>query len=278
MARCESSPNAAVSLIADDLGLSPKRVRAVLQFLAKEGYVELNSGCAKLTRRGAQLEKITPWYFLLVGGYAKTFSQIGEVLRSPSTYASRDGASVGIGSCGISQYDALPMTRALLRKIDGEVRTIVDLGCGDGSYLFDLCSPLSALRGIGFDPEPASVALANKAAEQRGIEDRVSVHVGSALALPVSLAGGWTLLLYHRLRAAGTPRTSQPRSDCGFVARHLPTSSFFALDRRRGRQSMGRRRHDVHTTGPRVLQLLLSHSRINRTTLGISQLLEADFC
>jgi 2-ketoarginine methyltransferase len=177
-------PNAAVSLIANDLGLSPERVRAVLQFLAKEGYVELNSGLAKLTRQGEQLEKIAPWYFLLVGGYAKTFSQIGEVLRSPSTYASRDGASVGIGSCGISQHDALPMTRALLKKIDGEVRTIVDLGCGDGSYLLDLCSPPSTLRGIGFDPEPASVALANEAAEQRGIKDRVSVHVGSALELP----------------------------------------------------------------------------------------------
>jgi 2-ketoarginine methyltransferase len=166
------------------LAFQERRLRGFLQYLANEGYLTLVDDQVSLTPAGTEVADIAPWYHLLVGGYAQTFQQISVCLKQDGPYATRNATSVGLGSCGISQHDALPMTRRLLGHIPERFRTVVDLGCGDGSYLVDLCCSLPGIRGIGIDSEPASVRAATQAATHSGVDDRVRISVGSASAPP----------------------------------------------------------------------------------------------
>lgn len=180
-----SSTDLTVLDLARNLNLDEERLRGFLQYLANEGFVRLTeSDGVSLTLTGREIADFRPWYKLLVGGYAQTFQQLSLTLQANGPYAKRDSSSVGVGSCGISQHDALPMTRQLLKRITGQWRTVVDLGCGDGSYLVDLCRSMPGVRGIGFDPEQASIEAALRAAINYGIADRVEVRVGEATALP----------------------------------------------------------------------------------------------
>lgn len=171
--------------LARQLHLRENRLRGFLRYLANEGYVELlDDGSVRLTASGKEIADFRPWYTLLVGGYAPSFLQLSSTLREDGPYAQRDAHSVGVGACGISHYDSFPIARRLLERIPGHWRTVVDLGCGDGSYLIHLCRALPDIRGIGLDPDPRSVAAAARAAERHGIADRISVRVGGATPLP----------------------------------------------------------------------------------------------
>jgi 2-ketoarginine methyltransferase len=177
--------NLTVRDLSQRLALDEDRLRGLLQYLANEGFVRMTADdnvC--LTPTGVAISDLRPWYTLLVGGYAETFLQLSTVLKINGPYAGRNSSEVGRGSCGVSQHDALPMTRRLLERIAGRWNTVVDLGCGDGSYLLDLCRSLPDIHGVGLDPDPNSVASALRAAIEYGIAERVDVRVGALPALP----------------------------------------------------------------------------------------------
>ena len=168
-----------VAELADDLGLDAPRFRGLLRYLDNEGVVELRADdTVQLTDFGEQLGRFRPWYELLVGGYGLSFRNLAAVLKSDGPYAGREAAWVATGSCGISQFDALPMTRALLARIATTVRTVVDIGCGDGSYLLDLCAAVPAVRGIGFELDASTVDAGNASARARGLADRIAIRQG----------------------------------------------------------------------------------------------------
>ena len=175
--------------LAKKFNLHEGRLRGFIQYLANEGFVLLVDGdTVALTAAGEEISDFRPWYTLLVGGYAQTLLQLPTVFQAGGAYADRDSARVGVGSCGISQHDALPMTRRLLDRIVDRPRTLVDIGCGDGSYLIELCRSITAVRGIGIEPDPASAVAARQLADLHGIAHRIDVQVGTATVLP-SLEG-----------------------------------------------------------------------------------------
>lgn len=142
---------AGVDDLAKTLEMNPARVAGFLRFLANEDLVSLREDTVTLTARGQGMGEFRPWYELLVGGYAQTFEQITDTLRQDG-YASRDGRMVGIGSCGISQYDALPLVRQLLADMPTAPEQIIDIGCGDGQFLTALLPDYPGVRAVGVDP------------------------------------------------------------------------------------------------------------------------------
>jgi len=163
--------------MADHLGLDTSRFRGLMTYLHNEGVVVLgDDDGVRLTRFGEDLATFQPWYELLVGGYGESFRNLPEVLKLAGPYATRDPSWVATGSCGISQFDALPMTRALLSQIPTAVNTVVDIGCGDGTYLVDLCASVPEIQGVGFELEPSIVAAGNAFVAYRGLAERVVVR------------------------------------------------------------------------------------------------------
>ena len=137
--------------LADALEMDGQRLLGFLMFLANEDLVDLRNDVTELTTRSRELEPFRPWYELLVGGYAETFQQITMTLRG-NGYGTRNGELVGIGSCGISHYDALPLMRRLLADMPAPPSTIVDLGCGDGRFLTELVRDYPGISAVGVDP------------------------------------------------------------------------------------------------------------------------------
>jgi 2-ketoarginine methyltransferase len=158
-----------VSDLAEKLGLERDRTIAYLRYLANEDVVALSGESASLTARGEQLAPFRPWYELLVGGYAMTFQQLGQALKGPG-YASRDGRLVGVGSCGISAYDALPLICGLLGDLSKPPTRIVDLGCGDGTIVANLIERYPGAVGLGVDvcgpaePSPGTIDFVRSSA------------------------------------------------------------------------------------------------------------------
>lgn len=176
----QAEPGVPVADIAERHGLDVQRLDALCLYLANEGYFAREDGGWRLTAKAAELALFRPWYTLLVGGYAQTFGQLGQVLRAGAPWADRDGAKVGAGSCGMSMFDALPLADRLLDTLPADGLTVVDLGCGDAAFLTELVRRRPGLRGVGIEPDEVSSRLAAERVEREGLADRVTVHRGWA--------------------------------------------------------------------------------------------------
>jgi 2-ketoarginine methyltransferase len=184
----EESPGSSEGALADRLGLDSERLLALLHFLQNEGYVVAEQGW-RLTAKGAGVRPFAPWYEMLVGGYAPAFVELGDVLADGARYATRDGARVGSGSCGVGAWDTLPLVEKLLAASDRDLSLIVDLGCGDAAFLINIMERHPGLAGIGLEPNEASAARGISLGRQAGVGGRLTVHTGTAadvarLALP----------------------------------------------------------------------------------------------
>lgn len=89
---------------------------------------------------------------MLIGGYAETFLQMGSKLKQDAGWATRDAMKVGVGSCGISHYDAIPLTQRLMSYIPNECNRLLDLGCGNGLYLVEFCNMYPNIQAWGVEP------------------------------------------------------------------------------------------------------------------------------
>lgn len=166
----------------------PRRLEGMLEYLQREHVLEIDEAEAvKLTLRGQKILELKPWYTLLVGGYSATLAQIPQLLVNGDQYGDRDTASVGEGSCGISQHDALPMTLRLMERLPVKPAIVIDVGCGDGAYLMSLCQRQPDLRGIGIDPDPELVSAARDLFKAQALDDRIVAQVGDALAVSCSI-------------------------------------------------------------------------------------------
>jgi 2-ketoarginine methyltransferase len=171
---------AGVAALARQHGMSPRRLEGLLLFLVNEGYVERTGDRYALSEKGEEVLEFEPWYTLLVGGYWATLAQLPDALGATAPYAGRDGAEVGRGSCGISDYDAIPLVLSLLRRVPGAPARLIDIGCGDGSFLLALLRELPDAHGICVDPCAESVEAARTAATKAGMAGRVEFVTATA--------------------------------------------------------------------------------------------------
>lgn len=95
--------------------------------------------------------------------------------------APRDLRHIGVGSCGISNYDAIPLTRRLMAFSPTACTRLLDLGCGNGRYLVYFCLALADLENAwGIEPSAKSCEDARKLVTHHGLDDRVSIIHGTA--------------------------------------------------------------------------------------------------
>jgi 2-ketoarginine methyltransferase len=182
---------ATVGNLSMRLGMDADRLDGFLTYLCNEGYLTRSPDGVARSAKGVALAPFEPWYTLLIGGYTHIFQQAGAKLIAGSGFADRDGSRVGVGSCGISRYDAIPLACRLLEKLPREARTVVDIGCGDGRYLIQLCQAEPDLVGVGVDPDPETVDLGRKLVAEHGLSGRIEMaqgRLGGQMQLPLPAA------------------------------------------------------------------------------------------
>ena len=167
--------DATTAVLANELGLEQVRLKGFLQYLQIEGILNNEGDLFSLTNRARQLEKFEPWYTLLVGGYAETYQQIGHCLKGDGQWATRNVGKVGIGSCGISHFDAIPLTRKLMRRIESPIFKMLDLGCGNALYLTEFCKQEPGIMAFGVEPSANACQSAEAIIADQGLQDRIFI-------------------------------------------------------------------------------------------------------
>ncbi|WP_035723624.1 2-ketoarginine methyltransferase [Bradyrhizobium sp. ARR65] len=142
-----------VGTLAAEHRLNSDRLTAFMQYLGNENIVVFDGSIVQLTSSAREFGQYRPWYELLVGGYAETLLQISDTLCGAG-FASRCDRLVGQGSCGISEYDAIPLVQNLLTRLPSAALEIIDLGCGDGRFAARILDGLPDSNGIGVDVSP----------------------------------------------------------------------------------------------------------------------------
>jgi 2-ketoarginine methyltransferase len=194
-AALQEEPGQTAEALAKQLHLDPYRTTGLLYYLRNEGYTVLEDRNWSLSAKAREVQTFAPWYEMLVGGYAPSMEQLGDVLRDGTRYAIRNTTKVGEGSCGIGAYDALPLVEKLLDPAAADrPEMVVDLGCGDGSFLMDLLVARPDLRGIGVEPNEGSIVLGERRRAELGLDGRMELVQGEAqdalkLELPVGGRG-----------------------------------------------------------------------------------------
>jgi len=169
--------------ISKNLNLDRPKLEGFLLYLKNENVISIIDKKVGLTPLGKELDSVRPWYTMLIGGYGKTFLEISEKIPYGKSNASRDAGKVGIGSCGISHYDALPLTKSLLNKLPVPPKSVLDLGCGNAYYLIELCKMFPKIKAYGVEPDYKGYIAALELVKQAGIEIENSVKLYNSDAI-----------------------------------------------------------------------------------------------
>lgn len=165
--------------IADARGMNAYLLRTVFEYLAVEDIlVKETDGDAvsfRLSDYGSRIKHYEGWFNILVGGYDSIFSNIGAMLTEGIDGYKRDGKWVGVGSCQISSYDTIPITKKFIRSVKPEARSIVDFGCGNAQYLCTLAKELDGIHAIGIEPDKSAYLAGLKKVAEMGLEGQVTL-------------------------------------------------------------------------------------------------------
>ncbi|MEB3177942.1 MAG: 2-ketoarginine methyltransferase [Nostocaceae cyanobacterium] len=172
-----------VSSLATALNLDERKLYGFLKYLANEGIVEFLDQIVRPTQKCQQISEFRGWYTLMIGGYAKTYLQVGETLKLGSEWLERDGKQVGVGSCEMSKFDAIPLVRSLMSNIPKDCQYFLDIGCGEGLFMIDFCQAFPTLKAWGIEPDKDAYLAAVEAVQQAGLKDRIVMTNASALEL-----------------------------------------------------------------------------------------------
>lgn len=173
---------ATVEALARDHNLNEERLAAFADYLVAAGLLD-RSAEGVLTRTGyaRTFDEARPWYEMMVGGYGVTFRALGEHLAAGSPPAPRVGGLVGSGSCGISMHDSIPLLRKLLGETGRNYQRLVDLGCGSGVYLTELCADYPGMTAVGIEPDERGAQAAREWVAGQPTGDRVTIEQIGAL-------------------------------------------------------------------------------------------------
>ncbi len=161
--------------IATRDGIDEQLLEAFLSSLAREGIVEWHGDTVRFSPRGEQLCRYSGWFTLFIGGYGRLFRNVDSILHGHYDGPRRDGRYVGIGSCLISQYDAIPLTCRLMARTRPHAEFVVDCGCGAALSLVSLCEAMPHLRAIGVEENAESCMEGRRVVAARGMEARIEI-------------------------------------------------------------------------------------------------------
>ena len=140
------------------------------------GLFDRTDGGYTFSEKGRTILQTLRGWIELTYGYDEVFVNLEDLLRKKRTYGEdmyRRPDYVARGSGEMEDLLFFPLA------ID-EVKTaqyghVLDLGCGDGTFLRKMCSRLPGVNGTGIDLAPLAVEQGNQKAAQEGLSGRVTL-------------------------------------------------------------------------------------------------------
>jgi 2-ketoarginine methyltransferase len=199
-----------VESFARSNNLDPDVLRALCEALFAMRVLKLNGHGYALDRKGKMVLEVARGWFDISYGYEEVFHNLEGLLKKTKRYGSdvhRRGDYVARGSGEIENWVYFPLAIEMVRN--GGFKRVLDLGCGDGTFLREMCRNLSGVTGYGLDLAPDAIALGERLRHDEGLDGRVHLHAADVCEMETlpnlwrDIDLGITFFVLHEVRYAG---------------------------------------------------------------------------
>lgn len=187
---------------------------SILQSLCDSLYalriLKKNDATYMLDTKGKLLVDVAGGWFNGVYGYEGVFHHLEALLRKEKTYGTdlcKRLDSVTTGSEAMEQWLHFPLAIEMITR--GGFRHVLDLGCGTGTFLHDLCVSHHEINGYGIDVSPELIGAGSEQAKQAGLQERLHLlvadiaHLDNVKHVLHGVDVATAFLLLHELLYAG---------------------------------------------------------------------------
>jgi SAM-dependent methyltransferase len=164
-------------------GADSELIRHVLHYLEIRGLVESRVNDWRLLPRGAGLLADLPES--LIGYYVEAYGPVLNRMSGQLGGTEKYGVEVNRNAEALGRRCEV-LFRSFGTKLVTDLvaergaHTVVDLGCGTGGLLLDLCGQNPELKGLGLDIANDAIVFAQQRALLSGVGDRLSFIVADA--------------------------------------------------------------------------------------------------
>jgi SAM-dependent methyltransferase len=163
-------------------GLDVELAGHFLHYLEMREIVVVQNGSVRLTENGRKIYEPTGPMSTIrfyLRGYGDVIASMSDLLRGTKQYGRdvrRDGVGVGGASAETSRHLA---NHLIYRRLESlSARCVIDVGCGGGAFLIDLCRRNPTIRGIGLDISESAIEAARTEVAREGLASRIQLVVG----------------------------------------------------------------------------------------------------
>jgi SAM-dependent methyltransferase len=132
-----------------------------------------------LDDKGRLLVNVLRGWFDVGYGYDEIFHSLESLLRKERSYGTdvyRRSDFVAKGSGEMENWLCFPLVNDIITR--NGYKRIMDLGCGDGTFLRKLCGMNPDVSCFGVDLSPDAVADGQRRAREAGLADRIHLFAG----------------------------------------------------------------------------------------------------
>ena len=153
-------------------------LRSLCDSLVSLSILKKNGLGYLLDSKGELLVEVAPGWFYGSYGYEEVFHFLEALLKKEKAYGKdveRRPDFVARGSGEIEAKIDFPLAIDIITK--GGFKKVLDLGCGEGTFLRELCKSNKEVTGHGVDLAPESIVQGRERVLQDGLQDRIQLAV-----------------------------------------------------------------------------------------------------
>lgn len=167
-----------IETFANERGLSGDILRALCESLYALEILDRDGTVYALAPKGRVLSGTARGWFIGTYGYESVFHNLEALLRREKEYGrevKRLPEPIARGSAEMEALLYFPLAIDIVARRG--YRRVLDLGCGEGTFLRQLCAELPAVRGFGVDLAPEAIEAATQRAAENALDDRLRFFV-----------------------------------------------------------------------------------------------------
>lgn len=168
--------------------LDTKVLQSLCDYLYELNILDYEDGRIRLDTDGELILNSMSGIYQLTYAYEEITSNLESILRKEKTVGvdiKRRSEYVSAGSGSIGRLLAFPMMNEEIRQRN--FQHVLDLGCGDGTFLIELCKKNTSIQGYGLDIAPAGVAAGTRQLQKENLQDRIQLFVGDVMNIAASI-------------------------------------------------------------------------------------------
>lgn len=178
-------PRVDVRAFAERNRFEQRTLQSLCDYLYAQKILDRDGADHWLDADGKVLAEQMIGAFDLVHAYRAVFDNLAPMVRRQKCYGvdvQRDSKLVARGSGSVGRSFAFPLMAAEIERRG--LMKVLDLGCGDATFLAEACKRVPHLSARGVDIAPEAIELGNQRLAKAGLSGRVQLFVGDIFDAP----------------------------------------------------------------------------------------------